>query len=78
MKTILITSIVAITLTQAAHAKTWAWFHGDIGVASSPFVSSSAPATNVATQGATKKQTVQKRAVAKSKPRSTDRRITQR
>jgi hypothetical protein len=78
MKVILITSIAAIALTHAANARDWAWSQGDIGVGSSPFVSSSS-ATNSATwQHVTKQKAVPKRAVARSKPKLTDRRVTAR
>ena len=60
MKTLFITSIVAIALTSNAIAKDWAWFHGDIGMAS-PFVSLGSPKNNVTKNNATK------RTVAKSK-----------
>ncbi len=76
MKTILITSIAAIALTQAVNARDWAWFQGDIGVGSSPFVSSSPPTTKVA-QTVIKQKAAPKRVVARSKARSADQRITQ-
>jgi hypothetical protein len=43
MKTLFITLILTMELTDAVHAGGWAWFHGDIGL-SSPFASSSPPA----------------------------------
>jgi hypothetical protein len=76
MKTILITSIAAITLTQMANASGGAWFR-DIGPGASPFVSSSSP-TSVRSQAATKQKTAAKRAVARSKPKLADQRITKR
>jgi hypothetical protein len=78
MKTIFITFITAFALTSAATAHTWMWFQGDIGIGSSPFVSSSSPTNRVAAQAATKKQAVRKHAVAKSKFKSADQRITAR
>jgi hypothetical protein len=78
MKTILITSIAAFALTHAAMAHTWAWFQGDIGVGSSPFVSSSSRTNSVAAQATTKKKAAQKRAVTKSKSKPADQRITAR
>jgi hypothetical protein len=78
MKTIFITSIAVFALTSAATAHSWMWFQGDIGVASSPFVSSSSSTTTVAAQAVTKKKAVQKRAVTKSKSKSADHRITTR
>jgi hypothetical protein len=80
MKTIFIISIAILALTSAATAHSWMWFQGDIGVAKSPFVSSSLPTNRVAPQTATKKKAVQKRAVAKGKSKSkpADQRITSR
>jgi hypothetical protein len=75
MKTILITTIAAIALTHGATAGTW--FRGGIGL-QSPFVSTSSPTNRVAAQAATKKQAVQKHAVAKNKSKSADQRITAR
>jgi hypothetical protein len=78
MKTILITSIVTIALTHAAHAKTWAWFRGDIGIASSPFVSSTAPANKNAKRAVPKQKASSHRVVAETKSKSADKRITAR
>jgi hypothetical protein len=78
MKTIFITSIAILALTSAVSAHTWMWFQGDIGIGSSPFVSSSSPGNSVATQAATKKKSDQKRAVTKAKSKSADHRITAR
>jgi hypothetical protein len=78
MKIILTTFIAVFALTTAATAHTWMWFRGDIGVGSSPFVSSSSSTTTVAAQAVTKKKAVQKRAVTKSKSKSADQRITAR
>jgi hypothetical protein len=71
MRTILIASVAAIAFTHAAYARTWAWLHGDIGMAS-PFVSSSSPATNVTARAASKRKPASKRALAtKSKSQRT-------
>jgi hypothetical protein len=40
MKAILIATLAAIAFTHAAGARTWTWFHGDIGIAS-PFAAPS-------------------------------------
>jgi hypothetical protein len=77
MKTIFITSIAVFALTNAATAHSWMWFQGDIGIVSSPFVSSSST-NKVAAQTAIKKQAVQKPVVATSKSKSADQRITAR
>lgn len=71
MKTILIISIAAIALTHAAHAKTWAWFHGDIGVDSPFFPSSNSAANTVSAPHAAKPKAVSKRGVVKSKTKAT-------
>jgi hypothetical protein len=71
---IILTSIAAFALAHAAHAKTWAWFHEDIGIAS-PFVSSSSPAMNVTTRAVTKPKLVAKHAVARTKNRPADQRV---
>jgi hypothetical protein len=78
MKTIIVTFIAASALTHAAHAKTWAWFHGDIGVGASPFISSGPATTSVRAQTVTKQKAVPKRGVGKSKPKPADHRITAR
>jgi hypothetical protein len=77
MKTIFITFIAAFALTSAANARTWAWFRGDIGVGSSPFVSSSAATNSVAPQAAVK-QKAPKKTVTKNKSKSADQRVTAR
>ena len=79
MKTKLITFIAAIVLTHAAHARTWAWFHGDIGNAS-PFGSSRSAQTKVASSLMTKSQSASKRTLLaeKSKPKHNDQRIARR
>ena len=69
MKTILIASIAAIAFTHAANARTWAYFHGDIGIAS-PFVASGPHGTTVTQQRTTKSKPVQKRPLAKAKTSS--------
>jgi hypothetical protein len=78
MKTILVTLIAALALTHTAAAHTWMWFQGDIGVGSSPFVSSSWPANKVTAQTAAKQKAFSKRAVARTKSKSADKRITAR
>jgi hypothetical protein len=60
-----ITSIAAIVLTHAAQAKTWAWFHGDIGVNSPFFSSSNSAANTVSTSQTTKSKAIFERAVTK-------------
>jgi hypothetical protein len=77
MKTLIITCIAAMSLTHAAHARTWAWFHGDIGLAS-PFAAFSKHATTVTRQSTTKSKAVQKRAFTKSKISSADKRMASR
>jgi|GEM_PF-6077952 len=78
MKIILITSIAAIALTHAAHAKTWAWFHGDIGVNSPFFPSSNSAANTVSALHAAKPKAVSRQAVVKSKTKPTSHRIAAR
>jgi hypothetical protein len=77
MKAILITSIAAVALTQAANAGGGAWFR-DIGPGASPFVSSSSPTTSVKAQAVTKQKAAPKRAVSRSKPKPADQHITER
>jgi hypothetical protein len=75
MKTIFISFITAFALTSAATAHTWMWFRGDIGVGSSPFVTSG-PAKRQATAPATtKKSSVATRAAARPKSKVTDQRV---
>ena len=78
MKTIFITFIAIFALTSAATAHTWMWFHGDIGIGSSPFVSSNSRIDKVTAQAATKQKVVSKRTVAGSKSKSPNQRITAR
>ena len=78
MKIIVITSIAAIALTHAAHARTWAWFHGDIGVTSSFSASSNPVANPVSTPQASKRKAVSKQVGVKSKSKSASQRIAAR
>jgi hypothetical protein len=77
MKTMLVTSIATITLTHATQARDWAWFQGDIGIAS-PFVLSSSPTKNVTIPVVTKRKAVAKRSVTGRKSDSTRHRVTAR
>jgi hypothetical protein len=77
MKAILIATLAAIAFTHAAGARTWTWFHGDIGIAS-PFAAPSEHRTTVTQQRTAKKKAVQKRALAKTKISSADKRIATR
>ncbi len=78
MKTIFITCIAAFALTSAATAHTWMWFQGDIGVGSSPFVSSSPAKQQAAALATTKKSSVAARTTARPKSKPTDQRVTAR
>jgi hypothetical protein len=83
MKSLFITIIATMWLTDAAHAGGWTWFHGDIGL-SSPFGSSTPAANNAMTEVVPKRKalTEQKaaatRSVAGHKFKSTRRSITSR
>jgi hypothetical protein len=69
MKTTLITFIAGIALAHAADARTWAWFHGDIGNAS-PFGSSSSAERKIGSSLVIKSQPASKRAVVTNKSKS--------
>jgi hypothetical protein len=81
MKSLFLTVIATMWLTDAAHAGGWTSFHGDIGL-SSPFASSSPPANNATTKVVPKRQAVTKqkatsnRSVAGHKFKPADHRIT--
>jgi hypothetical protein len=77
MKAVIVTSIAAIALTQAANARGGLWFR-DFGAGASPFVMSSSPTISVKAQATTKQKPASHRAIARSKSKSAEKRITAR
>jgi hypothetical protein len=84
MNKLLTTLTVAVALTSAADAKDFAWFHGDIGVDSSPVVWPASPADKVTIQATAKRDVVARRksasngSVAVTKSKAAHERITAR
>jgi hypothetical protein len=81
MKTLFLTLITSVALTDLAQARDWMWFHGDIGLGS-PFLSSRTSkikhTTQTAPQLSAKRTPSSKERIVKGKSKSTDHRVSAR